>query len=99
MAEFVIYQTDERMFFLRNELGVTPKIRTHIFAPNVLIGQKNITEVKDHEENDIEKNGYVKITQDGKEGQKSAYRMGDFVLIYPEGYDIQKVKDILNKKV
>lgn len=49
MAEFVIYQTDERMFFLRNELGVTPKIRTHIFAPNVLIGQKNITEVKDHE--------------------------------------------------
>lgn len=49
--------------------------------------------------NDIEKNGYVKIIQDGKEGQKSAYRMGDFVLIYPEGYDIQKVKDILNKKV
>ena len=40
-----------------------------------------------------------KITQDGKEGQKSAYRMGDFVLIYPDGYDIQKVKDILNKKV
>ena len=49
--------------------------------------------------NEIDKNGYVNIKQDGKEGKKYAYRIGDFVLIYPEGYDIQKIKDVLNKRV
>lgn len=42
MAEFVIYQTDERMFFLRNELGFAPSKRTHIFAPNIVLGVKNL---------------------------------------------------------
>lgn len=49
MAEFIIYQTDERMFFLRNELGFSAKKRTHIFAPNILLGLGNVAEVGDHE--------------------------------------------------
>lgn len=49
MAEFVIYQTDERMFFLRNELNFSPKRRTHIFAPNLLLTVNNVTDVKDHD--------------------------------------------------
>ena len=47
---------------------------------------------------EIDKNGYVSTTQDGKEGKKYAYRMGDFVLIYPEGYDIAKIDSIFNKR-
>jgi dipicolinate synthase subunit A len=49
MAEFIIYQTDERMFFLRNELSFSAKKRTHIFAPNILLGLGNVAEVGDHE--------------------------------------------------
>ena len=48
---------------------------------------------------EIDQNGYVTTTQDGTEMKKYAHRMGDFVLIYPEGYDIQKIDKILNNKV
>ena len=34
------------MFFLRQELGFSPLKDTHIFAPNVVLGSKDITEVK-----------------------------------------------------
>ena len=47
---------------------------------------------------EIDKNGYVTTTQDGKEGKKYAYRLGDFVLIYPDGYDVNKIDSILNKR-
>ncbi len=45
MAEFIIYQTDERMFFLRNELDFSPLKTTHVYAPNIVLGAKNIEEV------------------------------------------------------
>jgi hypothetical protein len=34
------------MFFLRQELDFSPLRDTHIFAPNVVLGSKDITEVK-----------------------------------------------------
>lgn len=50
MSEFIIYQTDERMFLLKELLkGVTPSRRTHVFAPNILIGAKLIEEIKPSE--------------------------------------------------
>lgn len=50
MADFVIYQTDERMFLLREELkGFLPSRRTHFFAPNVLLTAKVITDVAEGE--------------------------------------------------
>ncbi len=49
MAEFIIYQTDERMFFLRNELNFAPSKNTHVYAPNIYLGVKNIEEVKPFE--------------------------------------------------
>ena len=42
MADFIIHQTDARMFFLRQELGFSPKKNTHIFAPNILLGAKDL---------------------------------------------------------
>lgn len=47
---------------------------------------------------DIDKNGYVTTMQDGTETKKYAHRLGDFVLIYPEGYDISKLDAILNNR-
>jgi dipicolinate synthase subunit A len=49
MAELVIYQTDERMFFLRNEPDFAPPTKTHVFAPNVVLCTKNVTDVEDHQ--------------------------------------------------
>ena len=42
MADFIIHQTDARMFFLRQELCFSPKKNTHIFAPNIVLGAKEI---------------------------------------------------------
>ncbi|MBR2334532.1 MAG: hypothetical protein IKA59_04235 [Clostridia bacterium] len=42
MADFIIHQTDARMFFLRQQLGFSPKKNTHIFAPNILLGAKDL---------------------------------------------------------
>ncbi|MCQ2602323.1 MAG: hypothetical protein MJ193_00195 [Clostridia bacterium] len=44
--DFVIYETDERMFLLKNELeGITPPVRTHIFAPNIVLDEKNTIDI------------------------------------------------------
>ncbi|MEG2450546.1 MAG: hypothetical protein RSB09_02305 [Clostridia bacterium] len=41
MENFVVHETDERMFYLKDMLGgVTTKTTTHIFAPNVLLTAK-----------------------------------------------------------
>lgn len=38
MKEFIIHQTDERMYYLKELLhGITPPAVTHVFAPNILI--------------------------------------------------------------
>ena len=42
MADFIIHQTDARMFFLRQELGFSPQRTTHIYAPNILLTAKTI---------------------------------------------------------
>ena len=47
---------------------------------------------------EIDQKGYVMTTQDGKEIKKYAHRIDDYVLIYPEGYDISKIDAILNKR-
>ena len=49
MADFIIHQTDARMFFLRHELRFSPQRNTHIFAPNILLTAKNIDDVKEGE--------------------------------------------------
>lgn len=47
---FVIYETDERMFLLKNELDkVTPPATTHVFAPNIALNEKNTAEIRDGE--------------------------------------------------
>ena len=46
MADFIIHQTDARMFFLRQELDFSPQRDTHIFAPNILIGAKDLDHLK-----------------------------------------------------
>ena len=44
---FVIYETDERMFLLKNELDkVTPPATTHVFAPNIALNEKNTAETE-----------------------------------------------------
>lgn len=46
MADCVIYQTDERMYLLREELnGYSPDKRTHVFAPNVPLNAARIESV------------------------------------------------------
>jgi dipicolinate synthase subunit A len=45
LADFIIHQTDARMFFLRQELGFSPKRTTHIFAPNILLTAKTIDQL------------------------------------------------------
>ncbi len=48
--DFVIYETDERMFLLKNELeGITPPAKTHIFAPNIVLNEKNTDGINDGE--------------------------------------------------
>ncbi len=48
--DFVIYETDERMFMLKNELdGVNPPARTHVFAPNILLNEKYTSDILDGE--------------------------------------------------
>ena len=38
MGEFIVYETDERMFFLKKQLsGLRPVTDTHIYAPNILL--------------------------------------------------------------
>ncbi|MEG1662833.1 MAG: hypothetical protein RR338_02500 [Clostridia bacterium] len=41
MENFVVHETDERMFYLKDMLGgVATKTTTHVFAPNVLLTAK-----------------------------------------------------------
>lgn len=47
---------------------------------------------------DIDTNQKISVTQNGNEQKMPAHRMGDFVLVYPEGYDISQVKRILMNK-
>ena len=46
MADFIIHQTDARMFFVRQELDFSPQKNTHIFAPNILLGAKDLDSLK-----------------------------------------------------
>ena len=48
MGEFVVYETDERMFFLKRQLaGFRPVADTHIFAPNLLLSKERLEGVKE----------------------------------------------------
>lgn len=50
MGEFVIYETDERMFFLKRQLaGLRPLVNTHVFAPNLLLSAERFDHIRDGE--------------------------------------------------
>lgn len=50
MAEYIVKQTDERTFFLAQSLkGISPPKNTWIFAPNLTISAREISEVKEGE--------------------------------------------------
>ena len=50
MANFVVYETDERMFFLKKLLtGLRPLVETHIFAPNLVLSAERLKDVGDGE--------------------------------------------------
>lgn len=50
MANFVVYETDERMFFLKKLLtGLRPFVETHIFAPNLVLSAERLKDVGDGE--------------------------------------------------
>lgn len=47
MGEYIVYETDERMYFLRRMLkGRHPSRDTHIFAPNIIITEERMERVK-----------------------------------------------------
>lgn len=46
MGEFIVYETDERMFFLKKQLeGLRPLVNTHIFAPNLVLSAERLDNV------------------------------------------------------
>lgn len=50
MGEFVIYETDERMFYLKRLLaGLRPLVNTHIFAPNLTLTAERLERVGEGE--------------------------------------------------
>ena len=50
MGEFVIYETDERMFFLKRQLtGLRPVVNTHVFAPNLRLSPERFDHIKEGE--------------------------------------------------
>ncbi len=50
MTQFKIYETDERMYFLQRILrGVVPETTAHVFAPNIVVTEERLTDVKDGE--------------------------------------------------
>lgn len=47
MSEFIIHQSDERMYYLQQLLsGKSAKVPTHIYAPNILIDAKTVEDIK-----------------------------------------------------
>lgn len=47
MGEYIVYETDERMYFLRRQLkGLRPLRDTHIFAPNIVVSEERLERVK-----------------------------------------------------
>lgn len=43
MGEFIVYETDERMFFLKKQLvELRPLVNTHIYAPNIVISAERL---------------------------------------------------------
>lgn len=46
---------------------------------------------------DIDATGKMKVKQNGTEKYVSAYRNRDFVMIYPDSYDISRIKAIMDK--
>lgn len=50
MGNFVVYETDERMFFLKKLLtGLRPVVNTHIFAPNLTLSAERLEDVGEGE--------------------------------------------------
>lgn len=50
MGEFIVYETDERMFFLKKQLaGLRPLVNTHIFAPNLVLSAERLERSEDGE--------------------------------------------------
>ena len=50
MGEFIVYETDERMFFLKKQLeGLRPLVNTHIFAPNLVLSAERLDNVREGE--------------------------------------------------
>ena len=48
MGEFIVYETDERMFFLKKQLeGLRPLVNTHIFAPNLVLSAERLDNVRE----------------------------------------------------
>ncbi|MDD6467769.1 MAG: hypothetical protein PUF50_06270 [Erysipelotrichaceae bacterium] len=47
---------------------------------------------------DIDMNQKISVTQNGMERKMPAYRMGDFVLVYPEGYDISQIQKVFSNQ-
>ncbi len=44
----IVHETDERMFYLKTMLkGITFKVPTHVFAPNVVVESRTLTTVED----------------------------------------------------
>lgn len=51
MGEFFVYETDERMFFLKRQLeGLRPITDTHVYAPNLILSADRLERMN---ENDV----------------------------------------------
>ena len=80
MGEFIVYETDERMFFLKKQLsGLRPVTDTHIYAPNILLTAERLdrTAEGDVRIENVPSNHYlmqVKVVRD--DTGEAVYRTG-----------------------